>query len=183
MEKRIILFNKPYGVLTQFTADAATVTLANYINIPHFYPAGRLDKNSEGLLVLTQDGSLQHSITSPHFKCEKTYWVQVEGAPNSQAINQLQNGVVLNDGLTRPARIKIIDEPALWPRIPAIRFRKTIPTAWLEIKLHEGRNHQVRRMTAKVGLPTLRLVRMAIGPWQIGKLMPGEWQFSCGNHV
>lgn len=178
MSNQIILFNKPYGVLSQFTGSAQAETLAAYIEVPGFYAAGRLDKDSEGLLLLTNDGQLQHQLANPRFKCEKTYWVQVENIPTAEAIKKLCAGVELSDGLTRPAKVKIITEPKLWLRHPPIRFRKNIPTSWLEIKLTEGRNRQVRRMTAAVGYPTLRLIRVAIGDWQLNDLQPGEWCFA-----
>ena len=173
---QILLFNKPYQVLCQFTDHAERTTLAHYITIPHVYPAGRLDRDSEGLLLLTDDGQLQQRISHPAFKLPKTYWVQVEGAPDHTAIQRLRNGVDLKDGPTRPAPVELIDPPPLWPRTPPIRERRQIPTHWLSITLSEGRNRQVRRMTAHVGLPTLRLVRASIGPYHLGTLQPGEWQ-------
>lgn len=172
---RVVLFNKPYGVLTQFTDAQGRATLGDHIPLPGVYAAGRLDRDSEGLLVLTDDGGLIRRLTDPRAKTWKTYWVQVEGAPTPDALERLRAGVALNDGPTRPARARAITEPALWPRDPPIRFRARIPTAWLEIAIREGRNRQVRRMTAAVGLPTLRLVRVAVGPWRLGALRPGEW--------
>jgi 23S rRNA pseudouridine2457 synthase len=173
---RLILFNKPFRVMSQFSPSDDKLTLAQFIDEPGIYPAGRLDYDSEGLLLLTDDGALQHRIAHPDHKLPKTYWAQVEGAPEQDAVARLQRGVQLNDGPTQPAQVRIIDEPQLWPRDPPIRFRQNIPTHWLEIIISEGRNRQVRRMTAAVGLPTLRLVRVAIGPWQLGDLQPGEWR-------
>lgn len=173
---RIVLFNKPYGILTQFTDDEGRPTLSDFIPVPGVYAAGRLDRDSEGLLVLTDDGQLQHRLTDPRHKSWKTYWVQVEGEPTDQAIDHLCRGVVLKDGPTLPAKVKRIAEPDLWPRDPPIRFRKNIPTNWLEIRIREGRNRQVRRMTAAVGHPTLRLVRMALDKWRLGDLKPGEFR-------
>src|SRR6185312_12133829 len=178
MSNQIILFNKPYGVLSQFNGSNPAETLADYISMPNFYAAGRLDKDSEGLLILTNDGQLQHRLANPRFKCEKTYWIQIEGVPTKEALMKLQQGVLLKDGITRPAKVKILSEPIIWSRVPPIRFRKNIPTTWLEIKITEGRNRQVRRMTAAVGYPTLRLIRVAIGSWQLGKLQPGEWRLA-----
>ncbi|MEJ2619203.1 MAG: pseudouridine synthase [Candidatus Thiodiazotropha sp.] len=171
----LILLNKPYGVLTQFTDDLGRPTLADYINTKGVYAAGRLDRDSEGLVLLTDDGKLQQQITHPGKKHRKTYWVQVEGIPSEQSIQQLKQGVIVKDGPTLPAKVKKIIEPRLWPREPAVRFRAKIPTQWLEIALQEGRNRQVRRMTANVGHPTLRLVRSAIGKWRLKQLQPGEW--------
>jgi len=170
----IILFNKPFNVLSQFTDGSNRPTLSDYIAIEAVYAAGRLDKDSEGLLVLTDDGHLQHRISHPRAKLVKTYWAQVEGQVPSSAIDQLQAGVVLKDGITAPAEARIIEEPAIWPRTPPIRYRAAIATTWVEIQLSEGRNRQVRRMTAAVGHPTLRLIRYAIGPWCLGALSPGE---------
>jgi 23S rRNA pseudouridine2457 synthase len=173
---RLILFNKPFGVLSQFTAADGHPGLADYIPVKGVYPAGRLDHDSEGLLLLTDDGQLQHSISHPKKKQSKTYWVQVEGDENPDAVQQLAKGLLLKDGPTLPAKAKLIAEPELWPRNPPVRFRKSIPTHWLEIEISEGRNRQVRRMTAAVGLPTLRLVRVAIGVWNLDNLAPGEWR-------
>jgi len=160
--------------MSQFSPSGDKQTLADFIDQPNFYPAGRLDYDSEGLLLLTNDGALQHRIAHPQHKLPKTYWVQVEGASSDDAIARLRNGVTLNDGLTLPAKVRLLSEPVLWPRTPPIRTRLAIPTHWLEITISEGRNRQVRRMTAAVGLPTLRLVRIAIGDWHIDQLQPGE---------
>jgi 23S rRNA pseudouridine2457 synthase len=174
----LIAFNKPYGVLCQFTDRSASPrpTLAGFGLPAGVYPAGRLDFESEGLLLLTDDGGLAHRLTDPRHKQPKTYWVQVEGAPGEAQLQQLREGVRLADGPTRPARARLLAAPALWPRDPPVRFRKTVPDAWLELELREGRNRQVRRMTAAVGLPTLRLVRVAIGPHRLQGLQPGEWR-------
>jgi len=173
---RVILLNKPYLVLCQFTDPDGRPTLADYLPVPGVYAAGRLDHDSEGLVVLTDDGALQHRISDPRFKLAKTYWVQVEGVPTPEAIKQLETGVDLKDGRTRPAQARLIDEPPVWPRVPPIRERKSIPTSWLELTIREGRNRQVRRMTAAVGFPTLRLIRAAVGPWKLDGLQPGQWR-------
>ncbi len=175
---RVVLLNKPFGVLSQFTTQLGHRTLADLVDVPGVYAAGRLDKDSEGLLVLTDDGKLQHAIASPkaRSKMPKTYWVQVEREPDEAALEALRRGVQLKDGPTRPAKVRRLDSPQLWPREPPIRERKSIPTAWIEVVLTEGRNRQVRRMTAHVGFPTLRLVRHAIGPWTVEGLAPGAWR-------
>lgn len=176
--RRILLFNKPVGVICQFSRDGQHPTLADYIALPGYYPAGRLDTDSEGLLVLTDDGKQQHHITDPKHKLPKTYWVQVEGIPDETALGKLQRGVTLSDFTTQAAKVRLLDEPAdLWPRNPPIRYRKNIATTWLELSIHEGKNRQIRRMTAAVGLPTLRLIRYRIGEWTLGGLQPGEWRF------
>jgi len=174
---RILLFNKPCNVICQFSRDGLHSTLADFIQLPDFYPAGRLDTDSEGLLVLTDDGMLQHRITDPQHKLPKTYWVQVEGIPDEVALDRLRRGVVLKDGLTRPAEVRLMDEPAkLWPRHQPIRTRKAIPVSWLELTITEGKNRQVRRMTAAVGCPTLRLIRYRIGEWTLDELESGMWR-------
>ncbi len=173
---RIILLNKPFRVMCQFTDPDGRATLSDYVDEPGFYAAGRLDYDSEGLLLLTDNGKLQQHIADPRFKLEKTYWVQVEGQITDEAICQLCAGVSLKDGPTRPARLKRLDNPDLWPRVPPIRERRDIPTSWLEIKLREGRNRQVRRMTAALGFPTLRLIRVAIGAWCLDDLPPGQFR-------
>ncbi|MEM8593740.1 MAG: pseudouridine synthase [Pseudomonadota bacterium] len=171
----LILLNKPFRVMSQFSPSADKVTLASYIERKGFYPAGRLDYDSEGLLLLTNDGRLQHVISNPKFHSEKTYWVQVEGTVNDDALNALRNGVQLKDGMTRPAKVRLIDEPDnVWPRTPPIRERQSIPTQWIKLTITEGKNRQVRRMTAAVGHPTLRLIRYSIGKWNIDDLAPGE---------
>jgi 23S rRNA pseudouridine2457 synthase len=172
----LIRFNKPFNVLSQFTDKAGRRTLAGFIDVPGVRPAGRLDYDSEGLLLLTDDGGLQARIADPKHKLPKTYWVQVEGGPTNAALERLRDGVQLIDGRTNPARVRIIPEPSLWPRDPPIRVRQKIPTAWIELTISEGRNRQVRRMTAAVGFPTLRLVRVAVGPYRLQGLAPGEWR-------
>lgn len=177
---RLILFNKPFGVLSQFTdkgsADSPRPTLSAYVPLPGVYPAGRLDRDSEGLLILTDDGRLQARIASPKFKTEKTYLVQVEGLPGDAELAALRAGVTLKDGPTRPARVARIDAPALWDRDPPVRYRKSVPDCWLRITISEGRNRQVRRMTAHVGHPTLRLVRWQVGSWTLDGLDSGAWR-------
>jgi 23S rRNA pseudouridine2457 synthase len=162
--------------MCQFTDESGRATLADFIKVPDVYAAGRLDYDSEGLLLLTNAGWLQHKIADPRHKLPKTYLVQVEEIPSAQAIRQLAKGILLNDGLTRPAKVELIEELSLWPRVPPIRERKSIPTAWLRMTITEGRNRQVRRMTASVGHPTLRLIREKIGQWELGELQPGEWK-------
>ena len=179
----VILFNKPWGVLSQFTdksmtasADGPRATLSDYIDVPGVSPAGRLDRDSEGLLILTDDGALQARISSPKHKTPKTYLAQVEGEPDAASLDRLRAGVMLNDGMTRPATVRPIEAPQLWDRDPPVRYRKSVPDSWLELTITEGRNRQVRRMTAAVGFPTLRLVRWRIGAWEIGSLGLGEWR-------
>jgi len=175
----LIAFNKPFNVLCQFTdrSEPARRTLAGFGLPPRVYAAGRLDYDSEGLLLLTDDGALAHRLTDPRHKQEKTYWVQVEGTPTPEQLAMLRSGVVLNDGPTRPARARALDTaPRLWPRDPPVRFRKTVADSWLELTISEGRNRQVRRMTAAVGLPTLRLVRVAMGSVRLDDLAPGQWR-------
>ena len=176
-DRRLLRFNKPYGVLSQFTPEGRWRGLGDFIDIPDVYVAGRLDADSEGLLLLTADGQLQARIADPRFKMEKTYWLQVEGVPDERALAALRSGVELNDGMTLPAHAELLDPPPqVWPRDPPIRMRQSIPTAWLQLVIREGRNRQVRRMTAAVGLPTLRLIRVAIGPYSLDGLAPGCWQ-------
>lgn len=174
---RILLFNKPYGVICQFSKDGMHPTLADYIAVPDVYPAGRLDTDSEGLLLLTDDGKLQHRITDPKHKLPKTYWVQVEGVLDEAALVQLRSGVKLSEFTTQPAEARLIEEPPnLWPRNPPIRQRKNIPTSWIALTIREGKNRQVRRMTAAVGLPTLRLIRYRIGEWTLDGVEQGHWK-------
>lgn len=174
---RLILFNKPWGVLSQFTDEGTGhPTLADFLDIPGIYPAGRLDRDSEGLLLLTDDGRLQARIADPKFKLPKTYLAQVEGEVSDEALTSLRRGVKLKDGMTSPAEAERIADPQLWPRDPPIRVRKAIPDSWLSLTIREGRNRQVRRMTAAVGFPTLRLVRSRIGDWSVEELAPGEWR-------
>ena len=173
---RILLFNKPYGVICQFSRDGLHPTLADYIELPGVYPAGRLDTDSEGLLLLTDDGKLQHRITDPKHKLPKTYWVQVEGVPDETALQRLRRGVKLNDFMTQAATVSLLEEPSdLWHRDPPVRFRKNIPASWIQLTIREGKNRQVRRMTAAVGFPTLRLIRYSIGDWTLDGVAPGKW--------
>lgn len=176
---RLIALNKPFGVVSQFSGgkgDGARDTLAHLLSVPGVYPAGRLDKDSEGLLLLTDDGRLQARIAEPQHKLPKTYWAQVEGVPDAAALEMLRRGVVLKDGVTRPARVETLDPPTVWPRDPPIRVRQSVPDSWIALTLTEGRNRQVRRMTAAVGHPTLRLIRWQIGPWTLDGLAPGAWR-------
>lgn len=172
----LVLFNKPYGVLSQFSPEANHPTLKDYIPIKDVYPAGRLDRDSEGLLLLTDDGRLQHRISDPRHKLAKTYWVQVEGIVNAEALQRLTQGVELNDGMTLPAQAIALAPPAIWPRDPPIRVRLSVPDSWISLTIKEGRNRQVRRMTAAVALPTLRLIRWQIGEWTVEDLQPGEYR-------
>lgn len=181
-DRKVVLFNKPFDVLTQFTDDQGRKTLKDYIDIPGVYAAGRLDRDSEGLLVLTNDGKLQNKIASPKHKTTKCYWVQVEGVPSEVKLQQLRDGIELKDGLTKPAKAKIIEQPnIIWPRVPPIRERKSIPTCWLELTISEGKNRQVRRMTAHIGHPTLRLVRYRVGNWTIDNIDNGEYKLLTGD--
>lgn len=173
---RILLLNKPYDVLCQFTDSEGRRTLAEFISEKGLYPAGRLDRDSEGMVLLTDDGALQHCIAHPRHKMQKTYWVQVEGEPDEVALHRLRSGIELKDGISLPAEVERIDEPALWLRDPPIRYRAAIPTSWLALTISEGRNRQVRRMTAAAGFPTLRLIRWAIGNWQLDELQPGQYR-------
>ena len=175
-ERKIVLFNKPYDVLCQFTDEQNRSVLKDFIDIPGVYAAGRLDRDSEGLLILTNDGKLQSKLADPRHKTSKTYWVQVDGEISDDALLQLSRGVKLKDGLTRPAKAQHMQEPTVWPRNPPVRFRKNIPTSWLSLTISEGKNRQVRRMTAAVGFPTLRLIRYRIGDWTLDGLAPGEYR-------
>ena len=177
MPSNLILFNKPFKVLSQFSVEGDKSTLANYIQAPEFYPAGRLDFDSEGLLLLTNQGALQHIIASPDFKLPKTYWVQVEGNISEEALEQLRQGVELKDGLTKPAQAEKMKEPNVWERSPAVRHRENIPTSWLSLQIREGKNRQVRRMTEAVCFPTLRLIRYAIGPYTLDNTESGTWDY------
>lgn len=175
----LILFNKPYDVLSQFTdrgSPSTRATLSDHIDVPGVYPAGRLDRDSEGLLLLTDDGRLQARIADPKFKLPKTYWVQVEGVPDAAALAALRAGVMLKDGMTLPAEVERLDAPQVWARTPPIRYRASIPDTWIALTIREGRNRQVRRMTAAVGHPTLRLIRWRVGDWSLGDLAPGAWR-------
>ena len=177
----IIVFNKPFRVLSQFTTEGDKATLADYIDIPRVYCAGRLDFDSEGLLILTDDGALQQRISNPKYGKEKAYWVQVEGIPDRRGLDQLRDGVRLRDGMTRPAKVELIDPPDIWPRDPPIRERRNIPTRWLNLVISEGRNRQVRRMTAHIGCPTLRLIRHRVGDWRLKSLPVGSYRV-LGRH-
>jgi 23S rRNA pseudouridine2457 synthase len=179
IDPQLVMFNKPFNTLSQFSGEQGDSTLADFIDMKHIYPAGRLDKDSEGLMLLTDDGIIQHKIAHPSKKMNKTYWAQLEGDISDQALDRLSNGVELKDGITKPAIAERLSEPfrfTLWERTPAIRKRSNIPTSWLSLTICEGKNRQVRRMTAAVGFPTLRLIRVAIGPWHIDGLQPGEFR-------
>lgn len=175
-DRKVLIFNKPYDTLSQFTDGDGRKTLADYIAVKDVYAAGRLDRDSEGLLILTNDGILQAKLTQPSSKSPKTYWVQVEGAPTEEDLEKLRKGVELKDGMTLPAKVEVLDEPTLWDRSSPVRFRAAIPTTWLAITIIEGRNRQVRRMTANIGFPTLRLIRHSMGQWQLDDLQPGEYK-------
>ncbi len=180
---RIVVFNKPYGVLSQFTPEGKWRALSEFIDVKGVYVAGRLDADSEGLLILTDDGKLQARIAEPKFKLEKTYWAQVEGLPQEADLQPLREGIQLSDFKAQPAKVRVMDEPSgLWPRQPPIRYRANIPTTWLEIRISEGKNRQVRRMTAAIGYPTLRLIRGAVGRQEIGSLAPGQWRIFEGGY-
>ncbi|MFT4712285.1 MAG: 23S rRNA pseudouridine2457 synthase [Candidatus Azotimanducaceae bacterium] len=181
MSNNLLLFNKPFNVVSQFSEMESKSTLKDYINLPGYYPAGRLDQDSEGLLALTNDGALQARISHPKYKLPKTYWVQVEGIITEDALARLASGVELNDGKTKPALVNAINEPDFPARNPPVRIRVNIPTSWVEITIKEGRNRQVRRMTANVGFPTLRLIRAKIGDWELGEVKPGEYQLHQVN--
>ena len=181
---RLILLNKPFNTMCQFTDRDGRSTLADFISIPNIYAAGRLDFDSEGLVILTDAGWLQHHIAEPQHKLPKTYLVQVERIPDEKALAQLRRGVKLKEGVTLPAKVRLIDPPPIWERTPPVRFRKSVPTAWLELQIIEGKKRQIRRMTATVGFPTLRLIRSAIGPWTLGNLQPGQWlELPCPQNV
>jgi 23S rRNA pseudouridine2457 synthase len=176
-KNKLILFNKPFQVLCQFSGGApGRSTLADFIRVPGVYPVGRLDYDSEGLLLLTDSGAMHNLIADPRYKTEKTYLVQVEGSPGRDALDRLRRGLRLQDGMTLPAKAKLVDAPDVWPRVPAIRYRKSVPTAWIELTIAEGRNRQVRRMTAAVNHPALRLIRIRVGRWELGDLEPGTWK-------